>query len=676
MNTRSAHPVRVLAILILFVGIMVSASSTRSSLHAQSPTYGLPDLHSVHIEPEFFDEFRQASASPMRIASQEGIGGTVIDVLDRSGAANPWTLTLRSKTDGALTEIMRGLLPDGRARIALSDETAAKRGTYTGALRAEGAFEARARTTWPNQASAAYAAEEASRDLIVPLLVVNQRDHGTIFSVFNPSESETASVTLFIFNPINGEMLSTFQALIDPGTVSSWDTFFDQTVFGPSTLPPNAAGGFVGSIFIESTDPVVGLAYGEQLSAVGSSAYGARPKDAADTTQILPSVRADADGDTLLAITSAELGSSSTDVTISFVPEDGLAGSVEPIDMALTLSPRGAAFLDLGGRGRGTVDAPTLPAGFRGSAIITASRPVLAVALETHRQDDTIVGVAAYNAFAPAGLSAAYEVPTLRKQTDYRSSTLFLHNPATESASVAVHFEDADGAPIAQESVDLAPGALRRLGLTDLADVPQGMISARIEANHAISALVGEERDRSAEYPLPPSVFGLGPDRGSDVSGTAVITQVGDDIEVVVDLDSDSSLTLSIIEGPCSDDDARRKHSLSASARRSTTTLRNVSLLDLAETPHGIRGWRGRFRRVCGNIPVVFDVDDADASLVRALPARYTAPTPPPAASPTSEIPPTVEPSATPDAPPVPTSDPGGNDSTDIYLPLARHDAP
>ena len=669
--------------LFVLVSLALTAPGPRPgeslrTLHAQSPVLGLTDLQSPRITEEASPFLLARSALPARLLSQEGIGGSVIDLVDRSGSANAIDLSLVRKSTAERTVVSRALDADGAGRIRLADEPATVRGTYTGAIQGAGALAASARTIWPNQASTAYMAEEAARDLVLPMLIVNQDDHSTIFSVFNPSEDEIAQVTIFVFDPANGALLTTFASPIEPGAVSSWDTFFDSATFGPNTLPPNAAGGFVGSLFIESSHPVVGLAYGEQIAKLGSAALGARPRAAASTTQILPWVREDPTGDALIAIVAGDMGASPTEVTVTFMPEAGSAGEVEPFDVAFTLSPRGTAYLDPGGHGRGTVEIPNMPEVFQGSVIVEADHPVLAANLERQHDDerDIIFSAAAYNAFAPEELSAGFEVPTLRRQTDYRSSVLHLLNPDSAEAALTVELRDGEGTVADTIEQRLAAGAGLRLDLSGLEAMPRGYGSASITADRPIAALVGEQRDTSVSYPLPPVEFGMGPSFGSDVRGSAKITQVGDDIEVVVNLETDSPITLAIIEGPCSDDDARRLHTLQTSApRRSTTTVRNVSLIELSETPHAIRGWRRNRRRVCGNIPAIFDEDDADASLVRALPARYTPPTAPPEPTPTAtpDAPPTDVPTATPEAPP--TQNPGTSDAPTIYLPITRHDA-
>ena len=168
-------------------------------------------------------------------------------------------------------------------------------------------------------------------------------------------------------------------------------------------------GGWLGHAWFQSGQPIAVLAYGDELEALGSSAYLARPISAAATTQYLPLVRANYRGDSLIAIANATM--KAVDVTVvyhgaAFSP----GGAGQSFHQEFKIAPRGAAFLDLSTRGRGTRPSPELPRGagadqgFVGSATISATGPVLAVAQDEQLLAGKVDSVAAYNAFGPDDL--------------------------------------------------------------------------------------------------------------------------------------------------------------------------------------------------------------------------------------------------------------------------------
>lgn len=673
---RAVAPMAALAAMLLVAALgSMATGSGRSS--AQAPSLGLADLHSPRTAAEDEPLTRTDGTSrPARTLAQGGVGGSAIDLVDLSGAPNGVDLSLFDILTFERTAIQHDLPADGAGHIRLADEPAVARGSYAGALSAEGALAASARTTWPNQASAAYRAEEAARELVLPMLIVDQEGHSSIVSIFNPSEDQDATVDLFVFDPANGALLSTFATSVGPGAVSRYNTYIDGAVFGPSILPPNAAGGFVGALHMESDLPVVAMAYGDQIDMLGTAALGARSRSAAATRQVLPWLRVDAGADALIAVSAGDTGGSPTEVTATFVPADGGNGGEAPFDVAFTLAPRGAAYLDAAGLGRGTVEIPGMPESFRGSLILEADRPILAASLERlHDEARGIVYAAsAYNAFAPEELSAGFEVPTLRRQVDFRSSVLHVLNPDAQVAGVMVEIRDESGTIVDSREVQLAAGAGLRLDLSELEAMPRGYGSASLRADRPIAALVGELRDTAVSYPLPPASFSMGSVNMSRVRGTATMTQIDEDVEVVLELDTETSISPAIVAGTCEEENGRRLHTLRDTAGgRSTTLLQGVSLLELSESGSAIRGWRGSLVRTCGDIPTIYDEDDADASLVRALPARYEAPpvTEEPTPTSTPEVPATEVPTETPE--PEPTGDP--SDEPTIYLPVAKKDA-
>jgi hypothetical protein len=228
------------------------------------------------------------------------------------------------------------------------------------------------------------------------------------------------------------------------------------------------------------------MAYGEEMDGDGVSAFRARPAGAAATEQYLPLVRAASRGDSLVAIANA--AGQEAEVQMTFVPVGGGA----PVARTVPIGPRGALFLDLAGRGRGTVDAPALGR-FEGALVLRSSVPLLAMAQETQRDGaGRVRGSGAYNAFGPADLGTEWAVPRAEGEGGARRTGYVVFNPGPGEARLGWRSEPADGGTRAPATADLS--------------VPAG--ESRWWDPYGAARLAGVGRDRlSADRPVAVVVY-------------------------------------------------------------------------------------------------------------------------------------------------------------------------
>src|SRR5262249_43344161 len=147
---------------------------------------------------------------------------------------------------------------------------------------------------------------------------------------------------------------------------TSWDTANDDNVFGRRILGSNSAtDGWIGHAWFSADQPITVMAYGDELEGNGSSAYVGRPVSLADPVQYLPVVRANYQGDSLIAVANAQAtGNTAVDVTIDYKGAPfSPSGANQTFSQHFQVAPRGSAFVDLSTGQRGTRPSPDLPRG-------------------------------------------------------------------------------------------------------------------------------------------------------------------------------------------------------------------------------------------------------------------------------------------------------------------------
>lgn len=623
------------------VALAVVVAAARSAALAQPPTGFFPD---IGTEPVFLESAAApalaAALAPHALApaGQIGDGRAGIEVANPSGDDVTIALRFFDKADGSALHQASPVVP-ARASAAfdlLALLASEAPGRFGGELEASRPVAALARGRWSSGAAAAYSAVAAARDVMVPLFSVAAGGPSSL--VFAQNGGDELDVEVMVHDPQTGGVGSTTQSAIGSHQVMTWDAATDTALFGPHLLPPNAAGGFVGPASFRAPRPIAVLSYVD-VDGPATAALAGRGRAEADRVQVLPRLRAAADGGSLVAIANAS--PARAEAAVTFRPLDG-----PPMTTAVTIAAFGAAYLDLSGGGRTTVPAAALPAvGFMGSAVITANQPILAAAIESWHEGGAIQRLAAYNAFGPRDLSAGWDVPVVRRATDYVSTELIVHNPGPAAVTVDLAGAIGPGDAAIEAAATIAAGAVWTFDVGQAATLPVGLGRAALTASGPVAVLVHERRDESRSYPIPSLSMHIGGDFGSDVAARAVLRQVGDDVEVAItQIDGENNTYSTYIQAAtCDDDDAPAKHNLAdVAGGRSTSRLNNVELRSIADGQHAIRLRRGRRRVACGIIPELRGVESADHSLVAALPRP-----------PGPAMPPTAAPPATPtDAPP------------------------
>jgi hypothetical protein len=667
--------------VVAFAALAIVLLST-SAGHAAAPRQTGPAL----FLPDLQTDVKAGEGGFSTIQGQEGFGNSVVEVQNVSDVATSLTLDLFSKTGSAPVNTRRSLAARGSTRVDMANLREATGGFYSGRLTAGQPLGGATRLRWVSGAAVAYEAAPAARQFILPLIARTVYSHTTYIYAQNTDQGSSSNgVTMTIYDREDGTYMVESGINLDADETYNWDTAQTDNTFGPGTLGVNApTGGWIGHAWLEGGRDFAVLAYGDELTAQGSSAYLARPISAGATTQYLPLVRANNGGDSLIAIANATMKAVNATILYhgaSFSP----SGANQDFSQTVTISPRGAVFVDLSERGRGSRPAPDLPrgasagAGFIGSATITASGPILAVAQDEQLAGGKVSSVSAYNAFGPADLGTEFSAVTVRKAVDYQSSVLYVHNPAFGPLELTVDLFDAADARAGSVTKQVPAGGLSRIALNDVAAFPDGLGRAMLSGSGPFTALVADERDaRGTPEVLRQRVYlrGLG-DGIVRVNGAAILTEQGADLAVAIEISPTfpgSTYAAQIRRGECPSASAVA-HSLGTfTDGKSNTVLRNVNLAALTASPHVIMiassNPRTGSRDVsCGAIEPPAGAEVVDTTL--SWPVRMTVgeaiPTPTATPSePTPTIPPTAPATATPSATTAP------DNRLHVYLPLAH----
>lgn len=401
-------------------------------------------------------------------AGIEGFGYSTIELLN----LGPQTadVEVELKAFDVREVVRRRVAARGVGLVALGAETALTIGNHAALIRSGQPLGVVARTVWEHSGAAeAYAVPDVGTDLVLPLVASDVLSFTTNLYVQDAgtlADDEENKVKLEIFDDASGALLKSIDVFLEPGGVTAYDLAFDVARFGD--LPHNAADGFLGSVRFHAEAPVAVMAEHDEMTGTGAAAYEARAIGRAGPVQYLPLVRANMLGDSLIGIHNRE--GTPVDVTLTLRgAADSPSGANQTYARSFQIGARGAAFVDLGTRKRGTVDAPAAPRGsgvnrgFYGSALIEATGRVLAAVVETASDGGEARTSAAYNAFGPADLGLGFVVPRVRAAAEGKT-VVAIHNPGAAEASVSTTY-DAGGQPSAGPAVVVPAGTTRLVTL-------------------------------------------------------------------------------------------------------------------------------------------------------------------------------------------------------------------
>ncbi len=604
--------------------IIVATSATPLALGASTPHQGATDLYLPDLQAEL-----RAGASGLSLFGQEGLGAAQIDACNLSDGTNQMTLDLIPMSGTSPATLSRNVGPGATARFDLAGDASVIGGYYAGHLSGSGMLGGVARVRWVSGAVAAYEAAPAARDFILPLIARTVYSHTSIVYAQNADPNPNA-ITMTLYDPVDGGIMVETVCDTEGWETCSWDTAHAHMTFGPGMVGTNTPnGGWLGHAWFTAARPAAVMAYGDEMSAQGSSAYVGRPRSAASELQYLPLVRANYRGDSLIAIANAD--TDDVDVEIEYRgAADSPSGAGETIHQELEIPVRGAVYVDISERGRGSRPSPDLPrgsepdGGFLGSAVIRASGPVLAVVQDEQYDAGEVDSISAYNGYGSADLGTEFSVPSMRKMLGYQSTSLIAFNPGYAPIDVTAELYDPGDASSGQVTAQIPAGGSARIALADGAQFTTGIGSARVRSTGPFAALVYDERDDRGEPLELRTTAYIRSINDSHVSGGAVLVEKGANVQVDLQISGTwpgATYTAHIAEGTC--DGARAsKHSLNEPVDgESATILRNVGLRDLTDTEHCIvvksSGFPGRPARdvACGLIEPLPGPDVVDTAL-------------------------------------------------------------
>ncbi len=618
--------------------------------------------------PDLQAELR-SSASGMVVLGQESLGTSAVDVQNLGSAEAEVVLSLSPKS-GVEPARLRSSLPAGQGgRFSLADYGSVTGGFYSGQLGSSQPLAAWAGVRWPSGAAVAYEAVPARTEFLLPLVARAVYSHTTILYAQNADPGPAGNaISLQLFDRSDGGMLSETTCTAEAGETCYWDTAHAAMVFGPEVVGVNApTNGWLGHLWFRAARPIAVMAYGDEMEAQGSSAYVGRPLAAAATVQLLPLVRRNYRGGSLIAIANASQKTAQVRIEYTAAELGPRAAGVVYVDR-FSIAPRGAVFLDLADRGRGSQEARQPPAGddpdtgFLGSAVIESSQPILAVVQDERLLGGRVDRVSAYNAFGPEDLGGEWHVTALRKMTDYQSTALWVQNPAADPLAVRVDVFDERNVAVGLLATVVPPGGLERLAVAELEALPAGIGRAVVRGSAPFAALVSDERDDRGKPATIMTVAYLRAIGESHVGGIARFFEKGSDVQVYLEIRGTwpgARYTAAIMSGACGGKQTSAYPLTDPAADgKSTTLVRRLSIQDLTAQPYSVviqsAGRPGRPPRdvACGDIETPPGAEIIDTTLAWPLRAAKggviaapTAPLPTATRTPQATLPP---PTATP----------------------------
>ena len=463
---------------------------------------------------------RHGAASPCGVV---GWGESTIELQSQSARPSRATIDL---TSFMFDPLSFGLdLPELGARtVPLKRVAGVTASIYSAVVSREEPLAAVARTTWEGGGAAAYLAAEADRELVLPLAMRNVFTHSSLIQIMNADPAREAEIVMRSYMG-SGAVRSEWELTLSPGETGRIDPSFEAEFSGLS----------MESLWFSSNVPLAVMAIGDEFDGRGVSSLRARPVASGDRQQWLPFVRANAGGDSLLAV--ANVSERPNDVTITYRGAAASpSGAGQVIEQKLRIGPRSARFVDFDvERRRGNEPPPPgFPRGrgpgrgFFGSATITGSEPLLAAAFEQAMIGSitNVVASAAYNAFGPQDLSPTFAIPHVRFAEEGYTTQIALLNPGQGPVSVAIDLvADAGG------THQVPVGSLGAGEMTVVSAVlpAPGSARASIEASAPIAVLVfdvGTGLDHTAYWAvkMPRELIHLPPRRPTNTPGPVTAT--------------------------------------------------------------------------------------------------------------------------------------------------------
>jgi hypothetical protein len=447
---------RVAALLAGAAGIAVAATAAALAAPPQAPLQGglvlyLPDVESNGPPPTpTATATMVAGLLAGAPAGIEGWGDSIVVLQNTSTLQNQVEAEFLPNQGDSII-VRQALGARSSAAIDMSTLDGVTQAFYSGEVRSSGPLDALVRTHWRSGGYSELEAPEVARRLVLPLLAKTVLSHTTYFYVQNAGASDENNLVSFeIVDPATGDSLSSTSFRLQPGESTSWDTAVDG-VFD------DLGSGYLGALRVVADEPVALIAYGEEVGHTGTASYRGRPVERAATSQFLPDVRRDSSGESLIAITNP--GARATRGQIAFVgAADSPAGAGRTYDFNFDLAPRGTVVVDLSGAARGL--STSVPRPFVGSALVSATEPVLAVVVENRFQSGFATSGAAYNGFGPGDLATGWLAPKL---ADTASAELVIGNPSAEPLEAAVTIETELGVVLAVRAVTIAAGQSARV---------------------------------------------------------------------------------------------------------------------------------------------------------------------------------------------------------------------
>lgn len=640
------------------------------ALRAAGRIQGEDEVFMPSLQSELRLDSSGAAEGNAEVLGQEGFGATIVEAQNLSDWPNEMTLDLTQQTGGAPSSLTREAEPLSVTRFGLEGEVSLEGGYYAGRLSGSEPLGAIARMRWPSGATAAYEAAPAERDFILPLVARAVYSHTSIVYAHNAGTGDGENVIeMVLFDRDDGSILASTTCNARHGENCQWDASHASWVFGTDLIGSNApTGGWLGHAWINASQAASVMAYGDEMGAQGSSAYVGRPASAAATVQYAPLVRSNHGGDSLIAIANAH--DRAVDVTIDYRGASfSASGAGETFSQSFSIARHGSAFVDLSDRGRGSEPSPDLPrggtvgSGFVGSAVITASGPVLAAVQDEQMAGGIVDSVSAYNAYGPRDFGSKFGVTGVRKLTGHQSTALLVYNPGADPIEVTAEIYD-DYDERSGEVTAVVPGRdLTRVDLAGTATFPPGVGRAVAHGTGAFAALVYDERDARGEPLERATTARIASISEGPMSGSARFLEV--DGAVRVDLALSWTLEgfvylAEIARGTCDGERTTAYDLEDPVDRKSTTRLRGITLSALTSAPHcvliSVQGFPGRPPRdvACGIIPPLPGPEVVDTAL--SWPVRMEAGLPAASPTPTTQGPtpkPTGPATSTPEAIPM-----------------------
>lgn len=309
--------------------------------------------------------------------------------------------------------------------------TTLPQGSYAMVVSSNAPLAAIARADWPQTGGAAiYSNVDPATDVVVPLITKNFANQTSQFTIQNTDTANDATDVVITLSGrgLSTPVVTTSAQTITKGTSKTYS--MNDAMWG--TLPNTGTDlgvptGFVGSIEVTSSKPLVVESYIDVANSRGVGGFSGVPASSAATDLYCPLIRANYYGDTGISIVNTN-GSAVT-AQIAFTGDaQSKQGANQTFNQSVTVAAHSSAvpFQGPGGSSRaaglpggtGQTGANPTPTntGFFGVAHITASAPVLAVVNDTkYGTGWSVQSQSSYNCVPAAQAGTQFALPLLRR---------------------------------------------------------------------------------------------------------------------------------------------------------------------------------------------------------------------------------------------------------------------